>query len=207
MPFERDARTLPLDRRCAVANVAAAVAFGGRGREQHLLAADAAHQQLMPGAAAAVPRQASHLGLVHRVDHRRRGAGAAERVTDVGNLGDAGALAAEFARHGDAQKPLGRAQPRSPPPGTATRNRPPRRARPRPPQPSRRGTQGFRALTRASGSPATSSRAPGRAKRGCLAASLFATSWMRFASIRNRTSIAILRPEVTQNFEFVLAIG
>ena len=98
--------TLPLDWRCAVANVAAVVAFGGRGREQHLLATDTAHQQLMPGAAATVSRHASHLGLMHRVDHGRRGTGAAERVTDVGNLGNAGALAAELAGHGDAQQAM-----------------------------------------------------------------------------------------------------
>ena len=104
--FERDACALPLDRRCAVANIAAAVAFGGRGREQHLLAAESAHQQLMPGAAAAVSRYAGHLGLVHGVDHGGGGACPPKRVTDVGDLGNAGALAAKFTRYGNAQQAL-----------------------------------------------------------------------------------------------------
>ncbi len=51
--------------------------------------------------------EARDLGLVHRIDHRRRCAGAAERVADVDNLGDAGAFAAEFARHRDAKQALG----------------------------------------------------------------------------------------------------
>ena len=102
-----DARAVALDRRRAVADVAAGLAFGGRGGEQQLFVAEPAQQELMPGAAAAVTHQASDLGLMHRIDHGGRCAGAAERVTDVDDVGDAGALAAEFARHRNAEQPLG----------------------------------------------------------------------------------------------------
>ena len=105
--FQRDARVVPLDRGGAVADVTAAFALGGRGRQQHLLAAQPAQQTLMPGAAGAMPGNASNLGLVHRVNHRRGGAGAAERITDIGDIGDAGALAAELARHRDAHEARG----------------------------------------------------------------------------------------------------
>ena len=77
------------DGRRAVADVAAALAFGGRGGEQQLFVGEPAQQPLMPGAGAAVAHQAGDLDLVHRIDHRGRGAGAAERVADVGDLGDA----------------------------------------------------------------------------------------------------------------------
>src|SRR6185437_1687457 len=45
-------------------------------------------------------------GLMHREDHRRGGAGATERVADVGNLRYRGAVAAERERNLDTQKPL-----------------------------------------------------------------------------------------------------
>ena len=54
-----------------------------------------------------MPRQAGDLGLVHGIDHRRRGAGAAQRVADIDDVRDAGALAAQFARHRDAKEPFG----------------------------------------------------------------------------------------------------
>ncbi len=52
-------------------------------------------------------REASQLGLVHRINHGGGRAGAAERVADVDNVGDAGAFATEFARHRDTEQPLG----------------------------------------------------------------------------------------------------
>ena len=61
----------------------------------------------MPGAAAAVADDAGHHDLMHGEDHRGRSAGAAERVADIDDVGDAGAFAAEIARHHDAQQPLG----------------------------------------------------------------------------------------------------
>ena len=61
----------------------------------------------MPGARFAMTQHAGDLSLVHRVDHRRRSAGAAKHVADIGNIGDAGALAAKLARHANAQKTLG----------------------------------------------------------------------------------------------------
>ena len=61
----------------------------------------------MPSAAAAVPCEAGDLGLMHRVDHGGRGAGAAEDVADIDHVADAGALSAEVARNGNAQQALG----------------------------------------------------------------------------------------------------
>jgi len=60
----------------------------------------------MPRAAAAVSRYAGDLGLVHGVDHGGGGTGPAERVTDVGDFGHAGALAAKFTWHGCTQKAM-----------------------------------------------------------------------------------------------------
>ena len=72
-----------------------------------MLGAQPPQQTLMPSAAAAVAHQAGDLGLMHGVDHRRRGAGAAEHVADVDDVRRARALAAEFGRHRGAQQPLG----------------------------------------------------------------------------------------------------
>jgi hypothetical protein len=55
LPLKYDARIALFDRSFTVAHVAAAIALGRRRREQHLLVADAAHEHLMPGTAAAVP--------------------------------------------------------------------------------------------------------------------------------------------------------
>ena len=57
-------------------------------------------------AAPAMPHHAGDLGLVHRIDHRGRRAGPAERITDIDDVGDARAFAAELARHRDAEQPL-----------------------------------------------------------------------------------------------------
>ena len=51
--------------------------------------------------------QASGLGLVHRIDHRGRRAGATERVADVDNFSAARAFAAKLLRHGDTEQALG----------------------------------------------------------------------------------------------------
>src|ERR1700688_1345671 len=61
----------------------------------------------MPGAAAGVTHQASDLGLMHGIDHRRRCAVAAEHVADVHDVRRACALAAQVGRHGSAQQPFG----------------------------------------------------------------------------------------------------
>ena len=65
---------------------------------------------------------------MHRVDHGGRGAGAAERVADVDDVGDAGAFAAELVRHHDAEQALG-ARRAIASPESALRGRPRRRAR------------------------------------------------------------------------------
>ena len=98
---------LALDRRRAVADVAAALTFGGRGGEQHLIVAQPAQQQPMPGAAAAVTRKARDLGLMHRVDHGGGGAGAAEYVADIDHVADAGSFAAELAWNRNPHEALG----------------------------------------------------------------------------------------------------
>ena len=64
-------------------------------------------RRLMPGAAFAMPREAGDLGLMHRVDHGGRRAGAAERVANIDDVGDAGAFAAELARHRNAHQSRG----------------------------------------------------------------------------------------------------
>jgi hypothetical protein len=69
-----------------------------------MLAGDARHQPLVPDAAAAVPHDARYLGLMHRENHRGRGAGAAERVADIDDIADAGALAAQLAWNGRAEQ-------------------------------------------------------------------------------------------------------
>jgi hypothetical protein len=65
------------------------------------------HQPLMPGAAAVVPHDARHLGLMHRKDHRGRGASAPERVTDFDDIADARTLTAELTWNRRAQEALG----------------------------------------------------------------------------------------------------
>ena len=106
-PVERDARFMGFDRRRAAAQIAAAVALGRRGGEQQLLAGNAPHQPLVPGAAAAMARDARHFGLMHGEYHRRGGASAAERVADIDDIADARAFAAEFTRNCRAQKTRG----------------------------------------------------------------------------------------------------
>jgi hypothetical protein len=95
------------DRSRAVAQIAAAIALGGRGGQQQLLAGNMPHQPLVPSAAAPVPRDARHLGLMHGEDHRGRGAGAPERVADIDNVADARTLAAELTWNRRAQETLG----------------------------------------------------------------------------------------------------
>ena len=151
-------------------------------------------------------RQAGYLGLVHRVDHRRRGAGAPERITNVGNLGNAGALAAEFGRHGNTQKTL----------FTRSRYRLRREPRPGINRSSMRGCNGrnFLGTNREAfgagklliaGNEQAARRAArsGNARQRCCSRR---HEWV-LPLFRNRISIAIPGPEVTQNFEFVAAIG
>ncbi len=93
-----------LDRRRTGADVAAVLSFRGRGRQQQLFRRDPAHQRFMPIAAGAVPDQAGHLGLMHGEDHGSGGAGAAERVADLGDVVDRGTEAAELDRNLHAEK-------------------------------------------------------------------------------------------------------
>ncbi|MGY4500020.1 hypothetical protein ACVWYH_003951 [Bradyrhizobium sp. GM24.11] len=95
-----------VDRGRAGADVAAVLAFGGGGGEQPLVAGDPAHHGFHPGNTVAMPDDAGDLGLVHRVDHRGRGAGASERVADVGDVIDRCAEAAELDRDHDAEQLL-----------------------------------------------------------------------------------------------------
>ena len=60
----------------------------------------------MPGAAAAVTREAGHLGLMHGVDHGGGGAGAAQHVADIDHVADASSFAAELARNRDPHEAL-----------------------------------------------------------------------------------------------------
>ena len=53
-----------------------------------------------------VAHDARHLDLVHGVDHAGGGARLAELVAHVGHVADARALAAQRARHHDAEQPL-----------------------------------------------------------------------------------------------------
>ena len=64
------------DRRRAHAHGAAAGAFGGRGGDEPLPRGDVPLQALLPGVAGAVAHEAGDLDLVHRIDHRGRGAAA-----------------------------------------------------------------------------------------------------------------------------------
>ncbi|MFK4694766.1 hypothetical protein ABIF42_000360 [Bradyrhizobium diazoefficiens] len=101
---QRDGVAGDVDGGSAGADVAAVLAFCGGGGEQPLVAGDPAHHGFHPGNAVAVPDDAGDLGLVHRVDHRGRGAGAPERVADVGDVVDRGAEAAELDRDHDAEQ-------------------------------------------------------------------------------------------------------
>ncbi len=103
---QRDLGIRALDGGGGEADVAAVLSLGGRGGQEHLFGRDAAHQCFVPPGAGAVPDQAGDLGLMHRKDHRRRRAGAAERVAHVGDIGDRCAVAAERQRDLDAQQPL-----------------------------------------------------------------------------------------------------
>src|SRR3984885_2072478 len=95
-----------LDGRGGKADVAAVLAFGGRGCEQHLLGRHAAHESFVIGAAGTVPDQAGDLGLMHRENHRGGRTGAAERVAYVGNIEDRRAVSAEGLRDLDAEQAL-----------------------------------------------------------------------------------------------------
>ena len=53
-----------------------------------------------------MPNHEGNLGLMHRINHCRRGASATEHVADINDVGEACALAAEIVRHHDAQQTL-----------------------------------------------------------------------------------------------------
>ena len=58
----------------------------------------------MPGAVVVVTHDASERRLMHGDDHRRRGAGLAQCVADVRDIGERRAAAAELARHQQREK-------------------------------------------------------------------------------------------------------
>ena len=101
---QRDLGVGALDRGGGKADIAAVLPLGGRGGQQHLFGCDPAHQLFVPWAPGAVPDQAGDLGLMHRKDHRRGGAGAAERVAHLGDVGDRRTVAAEPVRDLDAEE-------------------------------------------------------------------------------------------------------
>ncbi len=59
-----------------------------------------------PDIIAVVPDEAGDLDLMHREDHAGRGAGRAEDRADVGDVGGAAAVAAEFGRDQHAEQTL-----------------------------------------------------------------------------------------------------
>ncbi|MNY27320.1 hypothetical protein D3C86_1612200 [compost metagenome] len=99
-----EAFALGVDCAAAVAQRAAdGFLRGGRGQQQ-LLAGHAGQQALVPRAAHAVLQHARHLDLVHRVDHARGGAGAAQHAADGGHGIQRGAGAAEVRRDHRAEQ-------------------------------------------------------------------------------------------------------
>ena len=70
----------------------------------HCSLGDVAQEAELPGVVAGVAHQAGDLHLMHGEDHRRRGAGRAEDRADVGDVGGARALAAEFGRDQHAEQ-------------------------------------------------------------------------------------------------------
>ena len=105
--LQAEAGAVALDRRLAGADVAAALTLGGRGGDEHLFVGQLAQEGADPGAVHAVADHASDLHLVHGVDQRRGAASLAQRVTDLGELAQAGVFAAEALRRHDAHQPLG----------------------------------------------------------------------------------------------------
>ena len=72
--------------------------------EQHLTLGDAALQAELPGVAAGVAHQAGDLDVMHGENHRGGAAGAAEHRANVGDVGRARSLAAEFGGNQHAQQ-------------------------------------------------------------------------------------------------------
>ena len=94
-------------------------------------------RRLMPGAGSAVAHQAGNLGLVHRVDHGRRCAGAAEHITDVDDVGDRWRPRRPIPAARRCPEGVRRARRRSLLSGTANRRRPRRHGPPQSRQPFR----------------------------------------------------------------------
>ena len=175
-----------LDGGGAEADVSAVLSFGRRGGQKQLFGRHAAHQRFVPVAAGAVPDKAGDLGLMHRKDHRRGSAGAAERVAHVGNIEDRRAVAAELPRDLDAQKPLLRAPHRSRLSESARRDRHPR------PRPPRRLRQSRCAARKELRSRKNCSLVSSAAELRSLASCTFMTDDLQGLSVRNTcASIAL----------------
>ncbi len=99
-------RTVALDEARGVAGVAADADLGGRRGQQELLGRHPAGVVAQPFRAA-VPDQAGHLDVVHRQDHRRGRAVAADRADHRGGGAQVVAEPAELGRDEGAEQPLG----------------------------------------------------------------------------------------------------
>jgi hypothetical protein len=97
-------RSFRLNRRLAGTDIAAVGAFGRRGGHQQLPLGDGLLQPLLPRIAGGMANEAGDFGLMHRIDHRTRRAGAPEDVADVDDFRDAGVLAAELGRNHQAEQ-------------------------------------------------------------------------------------------------------
>ena len=106
VPHERNMSGLGLDRSNASSYVASALSFRGRRGQKQLLGTEPAQQALVPRTLTAMTHDERDLGLMHRVDHRRRGTCPSERVTDLDHIREARSLSAELMRHQDAQQML-----------------------------------------------------------------------------------------------------
>ena len=96
--FEAEPVSLAFDRARAVAHVAADALFGGRRRDEALIADERA---LVVGEdrGRPMPHDARHLDLVHREDHRGGAAVLAERSADPRQLTERAAIAPELPGH------------------------------------------------------------------------------------------------------------
>ena len=101
-----EAVAIGLQRACAVADVAAPLAFRRRGGDEQLILGDPALELEQPGIFGRMPGQASDLDLMHGIDHGGRRAGAAELITDIGYMRETGPLAAAGDGNGDSQEPF-----------------------------------------------------------------------------------------------------
>src|SRR5436853_7396544 len=101
---ERYAFIPGFDRAGALADIPSALPFRCGRCEQQLIGTESAQQTPMPGAVHAMAYDQGYFGLMHCIDHRCRGTSAAKHVTDVDDIREAGALAAEIVWHHDSQQ-------------------------------------------------------------------------------------------------------